>query len=80
MSGPEILGEPLPFEEKIELPNWHKKQESPDAYADLHAASLADLAGHWDSVAKELDWYRPWDETVSKGDHPHVYKWFKGVS
>ena len=29
-------------------------------------------------VAKELDWYKGWDAAVTKGDHPHVYKWFSG--
>ena len=32
----------------------------------------------WERIARELDWQRPWDKVLTKGDHPHVAKWFPG--
>jgi acetyl-CoA synthetase len=78
LSGSEILGESLPFDEIIELKGWKNYQPNADAYKAFHAATVADYAKHWDRVAKELEWYKPWDTIVEKGDYPHVYKWFAG--
>src|SRR5580658_1229672 len=74
----EILGESLPFEERIELPNWAYRKVGVEEYRASHAASIKDAAGQWEGVAKELVWQRPWDEVLSAGDHPHVSKWFAG--
>jgi len=74
----EILGESLPFEERIELPNWVHRRVSVKDYRASHALSVKDATGQWDRVAKELVWQRPWDKVLSAGDHPHVSKWFEG--
>jgi len=74
----EILGESLPFEERIELPNWAHRKVGLKSYVEFHSASVADSAGQWERLAKELDWQRPWDEVLTPGDHPHVAKWFAG--
>ncbi|MDA4135298.1 MAG: AMP-binding protein, partial [Thaumarchaeota archaeon] len=78
MSGSEILGESLPFDEMVELNDWKNYQVDPNAYKAIHAASVSDSAKHWENIAKELEWYGPWESVVKKGDHPHVYKWFAG--
>jgi acetyl-CoA synthetase len=78
VSGSEILGESLPFDEMIVLDDWKNYQEDAGAYNALHSASISDFAKHWEKVAKELEWYRGWGSVVTKGDYPHVYKWFSG--
>ncbi|HYW82784.1 MAG TPA: acetyl-coenzyme A synthetase N-terminal domain-containing protein, partial [Spirochaetia bacterium] len=74
----EILGESLPFEERIELPNWVHRRVDVKDYRVSHASSVKDAAGQWERLAKELFWQRPWDKVLSAGDHPHVSKWFEG--
>jgi len=74
----EILGESLPFDERIELLNWAYRKIDLKAYRASHASSIKDSATQWERVAKELVWQRPWDKVLSVGDHPHVAKWFEG--
>jgi acetyl-CoA synthetase len=74
----EILGESLPFEERIELPNWAHRRVDLEGYRASHASSVRDSLGQWERIAKELPWQRPWDKVLSAGDHPHVAKWFEG--
>ena len=78
VSGSEILGESLPFDETIELEDWGNPRATPEGYKSLHASTLTDFAESWSVIAKELDWSKGWDATVSQGDHPHVYSWFSG--
>ncbi len=74
----EILGESLPFEERIELPNWAHRRVDLKTYRASHASSVKDSSGLWERMAKELVWQRPWENVLSAGDHPHVAKWFDG--
>ena len=74
----EILGESLPFEERIELPNWAYRRVGLEEYRASHASSIKDALGQWERIAKELVWQRPWDEVLKAGDYPHVSKWFAG--
>src|SRR5438445_363243 len=74
----EILGESLPFEERIELSNWADRKDDLESYVESQRASVTDSLAHWGRVAKELDWQRPWDEVLAPGDHPHVARWFAG--
>jgi acetyl-CoA synthetase len=73
----EILGESLPFEERIELPNWAHRRMDLAAYRSMLKSSLGDPA-HWERVADELDWFKRWDRTLTRGDHPGVERWFQG--
>ncbi|MEM4311649.1 MAG: acetate--CoA ligase [Nitrososphaerales archaeon] len=73
-----IVGEVLPFDEKIELENWKDKHVSIKDYLDYHRKSIEELEEFWGSVAKELEWFKPWEKVLEEGDHPYVYKWFKG--
>jgi acetyl-CoA synthetase len=74
----EILGESLPFDERVELPSWSQRRVDLKTYLKSHEASVADPAGLWEQVAKELDWGRRWDRVLAPGDYPHVSKWFAG--
>jgi acetyl-CoA synthetase len=74
----EILGESLPFDERIEIPNWSHRNVALGTYKKSHASSVKGSEALWESVAKELDWQRPWDAVLTKGEHPHVAKWFPG--
>ncbi len=49
---------------------------SMDEYRSLHQRSLDDPDGFWGEVARELDWFRPWNKTV-EWNVPDA-KWFVG--
>jgi len=70
--------EGLPFDEKIELDNWKGRHISIEAYKELHKRSLDDAEELWSSIAKELEWFSPWEKTLEEGEHKYVYRWFKG--
>ncbi len=74
----EILGESLPFDERIEIPNWEHRKVDLGTYRKSHESSVKNSEVLWETVAKELDWQRPWDAVLAKGEHPHVAKWFPG--
>jgi acetyl-CoA synthetase len=76
--GTEILGESLPFEERVELPSWADKNVDVEDYRQAHKTSVKDYEKQWDAVAAELDWQKRWDTVVSAGEHPHVARWFHG--
>jgi acetyl-CoA synthetase len=73
---PRILGEALPFEEKIELKNWAGRHVGIESYFEYHRKTLENFEEFWLSVAKELDWFSPPSKAVEPGDYPYVYKWF----
>jgi acetyl-CoA synthetase len=74
----EILGEPLPFDERIELPGWSQRAVDVATYKKRHDSSLEGAAQQWEGLARELDWLRPWEQVLTRGDHPHVSRWFVG--
>ena len=37
-------------------------------------------AEQWESLAKELEWLAPWEQVLTKGDYPHVSRWFSEVA
>jgi acetyl-CoA synthetase len=49
---------------------------SREAFSALLKRSHEDPESFWDEVAKELRWYKPWDETIS-GELPN-FSFFKG--
>jgi acetyl-CoA synthetase len=73
-----ILGEALPFEERIEMPNWISRHTKVESYWEMHRKSLQDYENFWASIARELDWFAPFEKVVEKGDYPYVYRWFPG--
>ncbi|MDA4118254.1 MAG: acetate--CoA ligase [Thaumarchaeota archaeon] len=78
MTKAEILGESLPFEERVSLPGWARRQVDLQTYVAAHEASVKESASRWEQVAKELEWSTPWDRVVADGEYPHVAKWFVG--
>ena len=67
-----IFDPPAGFQEKLGGA-W---VESMEEYRDLHAKSIADPAGFWESVASNLQWFKPWD-TVLEWNLPDA-RWFIG--
>ncbi len=51
---------------------------SMERYRAMHERSLADPAGFWGDVARELDWFRPWNK-VLQWNAPDA-KWFTGAT
>ena len=47
----------------------------PDA---LRAEALADPDGFWADRARELEWFKPWDQVVDRSNAP-FFKWFTGA-
>jgi acetyl-CoA synthetase len=78
LSDPEILGESLPFHEKIELPGWAHVNTSIASYEAYLKETVADSQAHWEAVGRELEWFREWDTALSREAYPHVYHWFRG--
>ncbi len=73
------MGEALPFEETIELPAWSKRRTDPASYAKFHKQTIEDSDVFWSSIARELEWFKPWDAVKTSGDYPHVTRWFPGA-
>ncbi|MGC8949618.1 MAG: acetyl-coenzyme A synthetase N-terminal domain-containing protein, partial [Thermoprotei archaeon] len=72
------LGETeLPFEEKIINDKWRSKFTPVDAYHKFHAQTVENLEAFWEGVAKELEWFKPWDKVLD-ASNPPFYKWFVG--
>ncbi|MDA0264146.1 MAG: acetate--CoA ligase [Chloroflexi bacterium] len=53
------------------------KQAFLQDHAAAYQASMDAPENFWEGVAKELDWYRPWDQ-VFQWDYP-TFKWFLGA-
>ena len=49
-----------------------------NAYDLEHKRSLQDPAGFWGDAAKEIDWYKPWDQVLD-ASNPPFYRWFSGA-
>jgi acetyl-CoA synthetase len=72
-----ILGEPLPYEERIKNIGSFKHVDV-EEYFNLHRKSLEDFESFWASVARELEWFKPFTKVVEPTDYPYVYRWFPG--
>ena len=46
-------------------------------YDEIYQNSIKDPEGFWESVASELDWFKPWDK-VFQWDYPN-FQWFLGA-
>ena len=80
---PHPNGEPLeiesvlPEDERVQPPPHTRAQASvPDPAAEFERAA-ADPEGFWAEVARDFEWFRPWD-TVVTSDYPN-YRWFEGA-
>jgi acetyl-CoA synthetase len=78
LTEPEILGESLPFDEKIELPGWPGKKTDIASFEVFQEGTVINSLASWEAVAKELEWIKPWDTIITRGEYPHVYQWFGG--
>ena len=67
----------LPFDEYISNERWAQRMIPIETYHKLHRQTIENLEEFWANVAKELDWFRPW-EKVLDASNPPFYKWFVG--
>ncbi len=58
-------------------PEFVHLDELPDADA-LRVSAAADPVGFWESEARELEWYQPWEKVLDDSQAP-FYKWFTGA-
>ncbi|MDT7859487.1 MAG: acetate--CoA ligase [Candidatus Calditenuis sp.] len=79
MSSEGIMGEPLPFDEKIVPPGYSQRVVDPEAYFAFHRTSVADVEAFWGRVAEELEWFKKWEKVMVPGEYPNVYRWFVGA-
>ena len=73
-----LLGESLPVGEYIQLPNWKNRHVDIKTYMEFWRKSVEEHEKFWESMAKEIEWFSPWEKTLQQGDYPHVYRWFVG--
>mgnify|MGYP000858754491 CR=1 FL=1 len=50
---------------------------TPGDYEAARERALADPLGYWDEAARELSWFRQWDETLDSSRAP-FYSWYSG--
>lgn len=72
-----INEENLPYKEKIVLNGWPNVTDI-DSYKAMHTKSLSNIEEFWANVAKELEWFKPWDKVLVADPQPPFYKWFVG--
>ncbi|MEM0441241.1 MAG: acetate--CoA ligase [Candidatus Caldarchaeum sp.] len=72
------MSESLPFDERIELPNWKHRAVDIDFYKIYWKKSVENYVDFWASQAKEIEWFKPWEKTLEPGEYPYVFKWFVG--
>ena len=62
---------------QIPPPPHVARQATLQDYQDTYARSIADPEAFWAEVARELDWFKPWDK-VFQWDYP-TFQWFLGA-
>lgn len=68
----------LPFREKV-IPEVGKERAvDPEEYRRIHQESLRDIEAFWSNIARELEWFKPWDKVLVADPQPPFYKWFVG--
>jgi len=68
----------LPFGEKI-IPELKENSVlDPSTYKKLHEVSVSNIEEFWSRIAKEIEWFRPWDKVLVADPEPPFYKWFVG--
>ena len=66
----------LPFDEKI-LPEDKRNLLSIEEYHKVHRASITSYQQFWAGLARELEWFKPWNSILDESSPP-FYKWFPG--
>jgi acetyl-CoA synthetase len=66
----------LPFDEKI-LPEDKRNLLSIEEYHKVHKATITSYQQFWAGVARELEWFKPWNSILDESNPP-FYKWFAG--
>jgi acetyl-coenzyme A synthetase (EC 6.2.1.1) len=56
---------------------WQHKYTPIDAYWKFHQQTAENFEEFWASVARELEWFKPWDKVLD-ASNPPFYKWFVG--
>ncbi|MEM4776521.1 MAG: acetate--CoA ligase [Pyrobaculum sp.] len=67
----------LPFEERIVNQKWQHRHTPIDVYYKFHRQTVENIEAFWEGVAKELEWFKPWDKVLD-ASNPPFYKWFVG--
>jgi len=67
----------LPFDVYIMNDKWQGRSIDVKSYWQFHGKSLENFEEFWASVAKELEWFKPWDKVLD-ASNPPFYKWFVG--
>ena len=67
----------LPFDEYVYNDKWRSRTIDIKAYWEYHKRSLDNFEEFWASVARELEWFKPWDKVLD-ASNPPFYKWFVG--
>ena len=74
-----FVGEALPFEERIELPNWGRRATTIKDYQRYLIGTVENFREFWANAARELEWFQPWTAVLEDGEHPYVTRWFPGA-
>ncbi|CCC82381.1 acetate--CoA ligase [Thermoproteus tenax] len=77
MKGMSLESENLPFNEYVYNDRWRSRTLDVKSYWDLHRRSIESFEEFWASIARELEWFKPWDKVLD-ASNPPFYKWFVG--
>lgn len=67
----------LPFDKYVTNDRWQHRHVSPQDYLKYHQQTLQDFENFWVNVAKEVEWFKPF-EKVLDASNPPFYRWFIG--
>ncbi|MFP3200190.1 MAG: acetate--CoA ligase, partial [Thermoproteus sp.] len=67
----------LPFDEYVYNDKWRSRTIDVKTYWEYHKRSIENLEEYWASIARELEWFRPWDRVLD-ASNPPFFKWFVG--
>ncbi|MFP3348051.1 MAG: acetyl-coenzyme A synthetase N-terminal domain-containing protein, partial [Thermoproteus sp.] len=67
----------LPFDEYVYNDKWRSRTIDAKTYWEYHKRSIENLEEFWASIARELEWFRPWDRVLD-ASNPPFFKWFVG--
>jgi acetyl-CoA synthetase len=72
-----ILGELLPYEEKIGEAGDFTFVDVKE-YIEAYKKTLDNYENFWEEIALELDWFKNPQKVLESGEKPYIYKWFSG--
>lgn len=65
-----VFNPPAEFSAKARIPSM-------DAYREEYERSIKDPESYWDTVARDLHWFKPWNKVLNDEEKP-FFKWFEG--